>query len=137
MSYAIPFMRLLNGARPGPALAPTAVDPARLVSAAKHLYELRRQRDAAFGADLFSEPAWDMLLDLFISHHEGRQLSVSAVCIGARAPSATALRYLAILQEAGLVLRTRDKNDGRRSHIQLSVTGRQRMSDLLAGLVDC
>jgi len=62
---------------------------------------------------------------------------VSAVCIGARAPSATALRYLAILQEAGLVLRTRDKNDGRRSHIQLSVVGRQRMSDLLAGLVDC
>lgn len=135
MSYAIPFLRPVS--RSGSSVAFTGpADQARLVTIAKRAYEMRRQRDDMLGAALFSEPAWDMLLDLFISYHEGRQLSVSAVCIGARAPSATALRYLAILQEAGLVLRTRDQSDGRRSHIQLSAAGRQRMAELLAGLAD-
>ncbi len=137
MSYAIPFLRSVTGIRPGPTVALAgSTDQAKLVTIAKRAYEMRRLRDDMLGAALFSEPAWDMLLDLYISYHEGRQLSVSAVCIGARAPSATALRYLAILQEAGLVLRTRDQSDGRRSHIQLSASGRQRMAELLSGLAD-
>ncbi|WP_380782130.1 winged helix DNA-binding protein [Sphingomonas sp. R86520] len=107
-----------------------------LVDMAKRLYELRKVRDALLGEALFSEPAWDILLDLFISDHEGHRLSVSAVCIGARAPSATALRYLTLLQEADLVERTRDERDGRRSHVQLTGLGRRRMAALLGRLID-
>jgi len=102
---------------------------------AKRLYTMRKVRDDLLGETLFSEPAWDILLDLFISDHERRQLGVSAVCIGARAPSATALRYLAMLQDANLVERTRDERDGRRSHVQLTVLGRRRMANLLGQLV--
>lgn len=108
---------------------------ATLVQVAKRLYELRRVRDDLLGDALFSEPAWDILLDLFVSDSEARRLSVSAVCIGARAPSATALRYLALLQEAGLVERTRDELDGRRSHVCLTPSGRRRMATLLERLV--
>ena len=133
MSYAIPFVRPVNGLRPVPVARPSDA-PEGVVAVATRLYALRRQRDQTLGVSLFSEPAWDILLDLFISHHAGRQLSVSAVCIGACAPPATALRYLAILQEAGLVIRTRDESDGRRSHIHLSATGRQRMTELLMDL---
>lgn len=111
------------------------VSQALLVQVAKRLYELRQVRDAMLGEALFSEPAWDILLDLFISDHEGRQLSVSAVCIGARAPSATALRYLTMLQNADLVVRTRDVRDGRRSHVGLTTLGRRRMITLLSRLV--
>jgi DNA-binding MarR family transcriptional regulator len=107
-----------------------------LVDMAKRLYELRKVRDGLLGEALFSEPAWDILLDLFICDHEGHRLSVSAVCIGARAPSATALRYLTLLQEAGLVERTRDERDGRRSHVQLTGIGRRRMAVLLGRLID-
>ncbi|WP_380785427.1 transcriptional regulator [Sphingomonas sp. R86521] len=105
-----------------------------LVEVARRLYRLRKRRDAELGNSLFSEPAWDILLDLFISDYDDRQLSVSAVCIGARAPSATALRYLSLLQDAGLVERIRDATDGRRSHVTLTMTGRRRMTNLLAML---
>ena len=108
---------------------------AQLVQMAKRLYDVRQMRDDVLGEALFSEPSWDILLDLFISDHEGRQLSVSAVCIGARSPSATALRYLAMLQDAGLVERTRDERDGRRSHVQLTAQGRRRMATLLGRLI--
>ena len=91
------------------------------VELARQNYDDRRRRTKIFRSEeLFGEPAWDILLDLFISEHEQRRLSVSAVCIGARAPSATALRYLAMLQDADLVERIRDACDGRRSHVQLT-----------------
>ena len=109
---------------------------AALVDVAKRLYALRKVRDDLLGAALFSEPAWDILLDLFISDHEDRRLSVSAVCIGARAPSATALRYLSMLQDAGLVERTRDERDARRSHVQMTPLGRRRMANLLGRMTD-
>ncbi|WP_082466455.1 winged helix DNA-binding protein [Sphingomonas sp. Leaf38] len=108
---------------------------AQLAQIAKRLYEVRQMRADILGDALFSEPAWDILLDLFISEHEERQLSVSAVCIGARSPSATALRYLSMLQDAGLVDRTRDERDGRRSHVRLTTQGRRRMAMLLGRLV--
>ncbi|MBD8618715.1 winged helix DNA-binding protein [Sphingomonas sp. CFBP 13728] len=116
--------------------ASLGVSPLVLVDMAKRLYELRKVRGTLLGEALFSEPAWDILLDLFISDHERRQLSVSAVCIGARAPSATALRYLTMLQDADLVERTRDERDGRRSHVQLTALGRRRMTSLLGRLIE-
>lgn len=113
---------------------PVAKPGATLVDVARRLYLLRKRRDAELGNLLFSEPAWDILLDLFISDYDDRQLSVSAVCIGARAPSATALRYLSLLQDAALVERIRDATDGRRSHVKLTALGRRRMTNLLAML---
>jgi DNA-binding MarR family transcriptional regulator len=133
MSQAIPFIRPSAALRAVAAVR-HADAPESLVAVATRLYAMRRHRNQVLGVSLFSEPAWDILLDLFISHHAGRQLSVSAVCIGACAPSATALRYLAILQEVGLVVRIRDESDGRRSYIHLSAAGRQRMSELLTQL---
>ncbi|RZL81730.1 MAG: MarR family transcriptional regulator [Sphingomonas sp.] len=112
---------------------PSAVTEA-LIDVARRLYAMRKVRDELLGEALFSEPAWNMLLDLFISEHERRRLSVSAVCIGARAPSATALRYLTMLQDAGLVERTRDERDARRSHVQLTALGQRRMVALLSRL---
>ncbi len=132
---AVPFVGPLRktalGAEPS---LQVAVTQAMLVQVAKRLYDVRQMRNEMLGDALFSEPAWDILLDLFISDHEGRKLSVSAVCIGARSPSATALRYLAMLQHADLVVRTRDVRDGRRSHVGLTLLGRRRMTTLLGRL---
>ncbi|TCP88739.1 winged helix DNA-binding protein [Sphingomonas sp. PP-CE-1A-559] len=132
MTYAL-AMAPINIAKRA---TPFAVSDTVLVDMARRLYELRKVRDAMLGDALFSEPAWDILLDLFISEHEQRRLSVSAVCIGARAPSATALRYLTMLQDADLVERIRDARDGRRSHVQLTALGRLRMTNLLGRLID-
>ena len=144
MTYAIAVVPITAAKRVAflPAVNVAVADPPSggvsspaLVEVAKRLYTVRKVRDELLGEALFSEPAWDILLDLFISDHERRQLSVSAVCIGARAPSATALRYLTMLQDADLVERTRDERDGRRSHVRLTVLGRRRMASLLAQFI--
>jgi hypothetical protein len=75
-------------------------DVARKVSAARRL-----RSEIAGTSDLFSDPAWDILLHLFIAGCEGRRLSVSAVCASAVAPESTALRWIAILETRGMIVR--------------------------------
>lgn len=86
------------------------------------LYRARRARAASFGGhgDLFGEPAWDILLDLFIAREAGRRVSVSSACIAADVPATTALRWLSALEQRGLVERQADPIDGRRVHVGLS-----------------
>ena len=39
--------------------------------------------------ELFGEPAWDILLDLYIANVENKPVSVSSACIGSAAPPTT------------------------------------------------
>ena len=73
---------------------PHAVRAARNhLALARKAYALRRKRAALFGnPDLFGEPAWDILLDLYIAAGEGKPVSVSSACIGSAAPATTGLR---------------------------------------------
>lgn len=103
----------------------------RALDLARSLYALRGCREAELGVDLFGEPAWDMLLDLFISAGEHRRLSVSALCIGSRCAAATALRYLGLLECHGLVQRAPDATDARRSFVAMTPAGLRRMEQLL------
>lgn len=48
-------------------------------------------------ADLFGEPAWDMIVDLFIAAEENKTVSVSSLCIDASVPMTTVLRWNNIL----------------------------------------
>lgn len=95
------------------------------VERAEALYELRRVRDVFFGtnADLFCEPAWDMLLDIFIAQERGRKLSVSDTCMGSGVPTTTALRWISVLEGRGLIEKIRDSQDARRSFVRLTGPG--------------
>jgi hypothetical protein len=91
---------------------------------ARRAYALRRKRTAIFGnPDLFGEPAWDILIDLFIAHAEGKPVSVSSACIGSAAPATTGLRWLGVLAEEGLVVREGDAADQRRVLVRLTAAG--------------
>lgn len=73
--------------------------------------------------DLFSDPAWDILLQLFAAEQDGRRLAVSAVGLSANIPLTTALRWLKALEQKGLVARRDDPLDARRSFLELSERG--------------
>lgn len=91
---------------------------------ARDIYEIRRKRAAIFGnADLFGEPAWDILLDLYIAHADQKPVSVSSACIGSLAPATTGLRWLGVLTDCGLVKRMHDPEDQRRVLVVLSERG--------------
>lgn len=78
---------------------------------------LRRQLVGA--PDIFGEPAWDMLIELFIHEAEARPVSTSSLCISSGLPMSSALRLLQRLTDAGLVTREADRTDGRRNFIRL------------------
>lgn len=98
---------------------------------AKAAYDDRRSRIAYFRSDLFGEPGWDILLDLFIQERVSRRISVTAACIGSGAATTTALRYLNLLIEDGLVNREGDPTDSRRSWLQLSPMAVEMMTEYL------
>lgn len=79
---------------------------------------LRRQLVGA--VDLFGEPAWDMLIDLFIHEAQVKSVSTSSLCIASGLPMSSALRLLQRLCDADLVIREADRHDGRRNFIRLS-----------------
>jgi hypothetical protein len=95
---------------------------------ARTAYRDRRRRADIFqDATLFGEPAWDILLDLFIAAKERKRLPVTSACIGAAVPATTALRWLTVLEDKGLILRENDMTDARRVFVRLSTDGYEKM----------
>ena len=82
--------------------------------------QARSSRKKFIDADLIGEPAWDMLLDLFVQTVAGRRVSVTSLCIASNGPPTTALRYIGELQNRGLLLREKSKFDNRTSYLSLS-----------------
>jgi hypothetical protein len=98
------------------------------VELARQTYDDRRRRSKIFKSDeLFGEPAWDILLDLFIAAKERRRVSVTSACIGSAVPSTTALRWITILERGGLLTREADPGDARRVYVRLSPRGYEAM----------
>jgi hypothetical protein len=81
---------------------------------------MRRMREQYFSAELFADPAWDMLLDLMAARIEARSVAVSSLCIAAAVPATTGLRWIKTLTDEGLFIRVADPHDGRRIFIELS-----------------
>jgi hypothetical protein len=93
-------------------------DAALVGDVARKAFADRRRRARIAGTtDLFGEPAWDILLNLFIAACEGRRLSVAAVCADAGAPESTALRWIAVLEKRGMIVR-----EGEREHALLKLS---------------
>lgn len=96
----------------------------------KWLYDLRRRRDEKFGDDLFLDPSWDILLDLYVSKQEKKRISVTSACIASAAAPTTALRYIGMLEQRGLVKRYADPSDARRSFLDLSDEACEKMESI-------
>lgn len=108
-----------------PATAPITATPDYL----RALIAARSDRDSLFDPNLFSDPAWDMLLDLALAEASGRPISVTSLCLASRAPTTTALRRIDDLQESGLIERIPDQADRRRITVRLTDLGRERMEE--------
>ena len=102
------------------------------VDLARRLLAIRRLREAMLGPQFFSDPAWDMLLDLYVQTRRDRPVSVSTLCLSAAVPNTTALRCLNGLVTAGLLVRRADPNDGRRAFVSFTPAAEESMRLLLA-----
>jgi DNA-binding MarR family transcriptional regulator len=106
---------------------------AQILAFARLKYDLRRRRSIILpdAADLFHDPAWDILLDLFIAAETNAQISVSSACIASGVPPTTALRTLKIMENRGILRGECDRDDARRRFVSLSDTMREQMRTLL------
>lgn len=123
-------------------LAPRrATEPERAVATidvlafAEEIYRLRQRRSVMLGAALFADPAWDILLDLFIQAARGRRVAVTAACAAAGVPETTALRYVVALEAAGHIERKPDTTDARRTWLALTVPTSARIEELLSASI--
>lgn len=108
--------------------APTGFNGGR-AKLVRKLLRKRRQRDQYFPSDLFADPAWDMMLDLYAAHYERREISVSSLCIASAVPATTALRWIKMMVDDGRFVRVADPDDGRRVIVSLSDDTRSRLDE--------
>lgn len=104
---------------------------ARLV---RKIIQQRQLRARFLDANLFADPAWDMLLDLTAARVERIRVSVTSLCIASGVPPTTALRWIAQMVEAGLLERQQDEIDRRRAFIALTDTAAEAMARYFAEL---
>ena len=67
----------------------------------RQVIRARRLRARYFSEELFADPAWDMLLDLFQAEIAHLRVPVSSLCIAAAVPATTALRWLKTMVATG------------------------------------
>ncbi len=91
------------------------------LAAARSLVGMRDLRETMLGDHIpFADPSWDIILDLYVAAIEGKQRAVSDVCIVARVPTTTALRWIDHLVGLSLLERMHDPEDRRRRFVSLS-----------------
>jgi DNA-binding MarR family transcriptional regulator/CheY-like chemotaxis protein len=118
----------LSTASAGPPLSPATMAPPRAdvpnvsAEALRAMIRARRLRSSFLPADLFADPAWDMLLDLLQAEIVQHRVPVSSLCIAAAVPATTALRWIKSMTESGLLVRRDDPHDGRRVFIEMAPT---------------
>ncbi|RST29568.1 hypothetical protein HMF7854_01015 [Sphingomonas ginkgonis] len=96
---------------------------------ARRFIAVRRNRDQRFGADLFGEPAWELLLTFFIAAAEQRSLSLvqAAGELGSSVPLIE--RWVAALQSRGLLDRMPDDEED--PLVRISADGEQLVRSVL------
>jgi hypothetical protein len=90
----------------------------------KETYRRRFLRPRYFNPEYFSgEAAWNILLDLAAALIEGKRIAVTSACIASGVPPTTALRWISLLEEDGMILKENDFSDKRRTFLRISDRG--------------
>jgi DNA-binding MarR family transcriptional regulator len=96
---------------------------------ARRIYQARRLRGRVLRDQIFGEPAWDMLLELYRSGSSINALSYAANC----APT-TGLRWQKVLTEQGLIERGPPGAPAQKQLVRLTDEGRKLMDSYLTRL---
>ena len=87
---------------------------------------VRRARASVLGKNLFSDPAWDMLLELYAASLAGRSVTLSELARVTETPTSVAARWAQALEESGNISVDRDASPFQVS-VKLTAEGVSRM----------
>ncbi|WP_260596747.1 winged helix DNA-binding protein [Sphingomonas endolithica] len=103
-----------------------------LVARARAMMADRKARRRYFPTELFHEPAWEMLVALYIIHDTEHTLNVKQLVSCSDAPATTSQRWIEHLHRSGLIDRVTDPMDRRRIDVSLSERGHEAMTRYLS-----
>lgn len=109
---------------PGEPDGPDAVTEDHVLS----ILAARRGREASFGRELFADPAWDMLLELYAAKLGQRRMTLLDISRSIDIPQSTIVRWVAALGARGLVA---SSTEAGRDWVDLSEEGIAAMRRLL------
>lgn len=112
------------------------VDKAALVGLVARIKRIRAHRNQLIGSGLFRDPAWDMLLELFVAHERNEALTISSLCYASGVPLSTGTRQVQRLEDFGLVTRKDDGADQRRSLVKPTTKAVESVANLAMMLLD-
>jgi len=101
-------------------LSPSPDEKQRRLSQCEQRICERRDIGRHLGFDIFSNPAWDMMLDLYRAYLRGQEISISSLALASNVPATTARRSIAAIVEAKLAYYRPDPTDRRRVHIEIT-----------------
>ena len=108
---------------------PGGIDrPARrtvLVKAASKIFLDRRARSHFISAAVFGEPAWDMLVALYITEESPAQKAIACLTQMVGASPATASRWIDYLEQQRLVILEGSSDDPRQVFVSLTDAARE------------
>lgn len=90
----------------------------------------RRGRQAVLGSNLFSEPAWDLLLELYAAKLGSRSMSLADLARAIETPHSTTTRWIAVLKARGLATES-DATDPDQQWVRLTDEGASKMKSLI------
>lgn len=108
----------------------------KLLAVAKFSLAARQGRSDHFSPAMFGEPAWDLLLALYVSQDEVPAPAVSSLAKSAGIAITTAFRWIDYLEEKRLIERERSSDDGRALTIALSDEGRGRLEEYFGRVLE-
>lgn len=98
---------------------------------AARLLRAQSERNAALGTTLFGDPAWALLLTLFVASDEGGHPTAAALCAQQPGGAERSKRLLKALEQEGMVVRLGDAADDGRAFVYLSGGTARRLRALL------
>ena len=101
--------------------------PYARIASVRRTIAARADRKRIFNTSLFSDPAWDMLLELYVASLAQRRLQISRLMERTGVPGTTTLRWIAVLEKEGLIQRQSDRLDARLVLLSLTDEGRKGM----------
>ena len=138
---AVRLFRLLSSSGKGEPLSSRLFPPIQgqathdeLVARARTVLGSRQLRTSYFSPSIFGEPAWDVLLVLYIAEASGARQTIGKLADRIKIPPTTVLRWVDYLEKARLVDRQPHPTDRRVAFIRLLEKGRSALEGYLQAI---
>jgi len=105
--------------------------PEALLERAEQILRVRRAREQLFSRAICGEPAFELLLCLYLQSKE-KETSVTSVATSAGIPYSSAMRWIRYLVGKGYVERTDSRSDRRVTCVELTPYARAMMDEFLS-----